>query len=195
MISKEHAIKHRVERSLLVDPEGSFQAVDLVAVLVDASMRYSERSLDRKVLQMLYNNPHQNAILILNKVDLVKKKTKLLEMSRVLTADSVNFRPVPRFEPVEIHLSKRQKAQLTEERFYRESDPNYKGKLSPEEKFWNDVETYQKMETALDRSVFIEKKSGWPKFKEIFMISALDGDGTAELKVSNLSNNLSQFGS
>ncbi|GAV02026.1 hypothetical protein RvY_12640 [Ramazzottius varieornatus] len=182
VISKEHAVKHHVERSLVVDPEGSFQAVDLVAVLVDASMRYSEHGLDRKILQMLYNNPHQNAILILNKVDLVRKKTKLLEMCRTLTSDSIDFRPFPRFEPVKIHLTKRQKAQLAEEKFFRETDPNFKPALSPEEMFWKDVETYQKMETGLDRQVFIDKKTGWPKFKEVFMISALDGDGTAELK-------------
>ena len=114
---------------------------------------------------------------------MVKKKTTLLEMSRTLTGDSMNFKPFPRFEPIEIHLSKGQKSQLFSERYFERNNPDRKKQLSPEEKFWVGVEKFNALETASERRVFMEAKKGWPKFKEVFMISALDGDGTGELKV------------
>ena len=183
VINKEHGGKHHLERALITDPEASVSSVDLLAVLVDASWRYSEHSIDPLILSILYKNPDKDAILILNKVDLVRKKAKLLEMSRTLTCDSVDFRPMPRFEPVEVHLSKAQKSQLFAERHFERNNPDRKKHLTPEEKFWADVEKFDAIETAMDRRAFVQQKKGWPKFKEVFMISALDGDGTNELKV------------
>jgi GTPase Era involved in 16S rRNA processing len=183
VINKEHGSKHHLERSLITDPEASVSAVDLLAVLVDSSRRFSEHGLDPLILSMLYKNPYVDAILVLNKVDLVRKKTKLLEMSRTLSCDSINFKSFPRFEPIEIHLSKGQKSQLFSERYYAQNNPDRKKQLTPEEKFWADVENFKNLESGSERKIFLEKKKGWPRFKDIFMISAIDGDGTGELKV------------
>lgn len=179
VINKEHGKKHHLERSLIVDPESSLQTVDLIAVLVDASQRYTEYGLDRQVLDMLYRNPYTETILILNKVDRIKKKSKLLEISRTLTSGIVDSKPVPRFEPITHHLTKAQKALLWQE----QQDGTRAAEIDPEVKFWEDVEAYARLTTVDERKMFVEKKTGWPKFKEVFMISALDGDGIGELKV------------
>ncbi|OQV16211.1 GTPase Era, mitochondrial [Hypsibius exemplaris] len=182
VIAKENGNKHHLERSLITDPEASVPSVDVLAVLVDASMRYSENGLDPLILSLLYKNPYKDAILLLNKVDLIKKKGKLLELSRTLTNNSIGFQSFPRHEPVETHLSKAQKNQLFSQRYYARNDPNYKPPLTPEEKFWADIEKFNALENSSERKVFLEKKRGWSKFKEVFMISALDGDGISELK-------------
>lgn len=179
VINKEHGAKHHLERSLVVDPENSLQTVDVIAVIVDASKKFSEYGMDQNILHMLYRSPYQDAVLILNKVDLIKKKSKLLEISRTMTCGVVDSQPVPRYEPIESHLTKAQKGLL-----WREQMERKKNAKDPEEMFWNEVDEYAKLEKYEDRRMLIARKKGWPRFKEVFMISALDGDGIEELKVS-----------
>lgn len=181
VIDAEHGKKHRLERSLVVDPENSLTSVDLIAVVVDASLRLSENGLDPLILSMLYRNPTLDSILILNKVDLVSKKAKLLEICKNLTCGVVADNPVPRYDNAEAFLSKQQKEELFTRKYYQKQDGS-----SAESKFWSGVEQYEKLKTNLDRKIFLQKKKGWPKFKDVFMISALSGDGTDALKVNSV---------
>ncbi|XP_055346645.1 GTPase Era, mitochondrial-like [Paramacrobiotus metropolitanus] len=178
IVNPKHAKKHHLERSLVTDPGASLLAVDVVAVIVDASQPYSERTLDPLILHMLYSNPYLECILILNKVDRIKKKSKLLEMANVLTCGVVDSVKVQRHEPVESYLSRAQKGQLKLER----ATGLRPAAADPEATFWDDVEAFGKMEWFEDKRRFVEERCGWPKFKEVFMISALDGDGIEELK-------------
>ncbi|XP_041348984.1 GTPase Era, mitochondrial-like [Gigantopelta aegis] len=77
--------KHHLEMTLVTDPERSLESADLIAVLHDISNTWTRNQLDPLVLQILHLYPQLPSILILNKVDLLKKKSLLLQITRNLT--------------------------------------------------------------------------------------------------------------
>uniref|UniRef100_A0A8B9H3S8 GTPase Era, mitochondrial n=1 Tax=Astyanax mexicanus TaxID=7994 RepID=A0A8B9H3S8_ASTMX len=82
--------KHHLEKSLLVDPLESLYEADLVVVLVDVSDKWTRTRLDFEVLKCLALNPQIPAVLVLNKVDLLKNKPLLLDITAGLTEGVVN---------------------------------------------------------------------------------------------------------
>uniref|UniRef100_A0AAR2JU18 GTPase Era, mitochondrial n=1 Tax=Pygocentrus nattereri TaxID=42514 RepID=A0AAR2JU18_PYGNA len=82
--------RHQLENSLLVDPLNSLREADLVVVLVDISDKWTRDRLDFEVLKCLTLNPHIPAVLVLNKVDLLKNKALLLDITAKLTEGVVN---------------------------------------------------------------------------------------------------------
>uniref|UniRef100_A0A8C2C4E7 GTPase Era, mitochondrial n=1 Tax=Cyprinus carpio TaxID=7962 RepID=A0A8C2C4E7_CYPCA len=88
------AKRHHLEVSLLVDPFDSIKEADLVVVLVDVSDKWTRNKLDYEVLKCLALNPDVPAILVLNKVDLLKNKTLLLDITAQLTEGVVNGKKI-----------------------------------------------------------------------------------------------------
>ncbi|MGH0142563.1 UNVERIFIED_CONTAM: hypothetical protein FKN15_014830 [Acipenser sinensis] len=81
--------RHQLEKSLLLDPWSSVQEADLVLVLVDVSDQWTRKKLGLEVLQCLSRAPDIPAVLVLNKVDLLKNKTLLLDITAELTEGTV----------------------------------------------------------------------------------------------------------
>uniref|UniRef100_A0A670KDH2 GTPase Era, mitochondrial n=1 Tax=Podarcis muralis TaxID=64176 RepID=A0A670KDH2_PODMU len=82
--------KHQLEKTLLYDPCKSLKNADLVLVLVDVSDHYTRNCLHPEVLKCLARFPDLPSILVLNKVDLLKKKFLLLYLVTELTEGVVN---------------------------------------------------------------------------------------------------------
>uniref|UniRef100_A0A452IW91 Era-type G domain-containing protein n=1 Tax=Gopherus agassizii TaxID=38772 RepID=A0A452IW91_9SAUR len=81
---------HNLEKSLIRDPWDSMKHADLVLVLVDVSERWTQNRLSPQVLQCLSQFPQIPSILVMNKVDLLKRKALLLDLVTELTEGVVN---------------------------------------------------------------------------------------------------------
>lgn len=90
IISPVKQKRHRLELSLLEDPWKSMESADLVVVLVDVSDKWTRSQLSPQVLQCLTRFSQVPSILVLNKVDCLKQKSVLLELTAALTEGVVN---------------------------------------------------------------------------------------------------------
>ena len=68
-------------------PANCLEEVDLVAVLTDASNKYQKLRIHHEIVNLLQAHPDLRTILILNKIDEIRHKVKLLHYSAVLTSD------------------------------------------------------------------------------------------------------------
>uniref|UniRef100_A0A8C5KJX3 GTPase Era, mitochondrial n=1 Tax=Jaculus jaculus TaxID=51337 RepID=A0A8C5KJX3_JACJA len=82
--------RHHLELPLLEDPWKSMKSADLVVVLVDVSDKWTRGRLSPQVLQCLTQFSQVPSILVLNKVDCLKQKSVLLELTAALTEGVVN---------------------------------------------------------------------------------------------------------
>ncbi|XP_049855488.1 GTPase Era, mitochondrial-like [Schistocerca gregaria] len=129
--------RFNLEESFLQDSELALMEADLLGVIHDVSNRWTSGSLDAKVLRLLELYPEKSSFLVLNKVDLLKNKRKLLELVNVLTDQ--NLRKETR----------------------------------------NPKKTEQLSEAKVKD--IVKEKSGWGNFSEVFIVSALSGDGVDKI--------------
>ncbi|XP_072495909.1 GTPase Era, mitochondrial [Notamacropus eugenii] len=85
LISPAKRKRHNLELSLLKDPWKSMEDADLVVVLVDVSDKWTRGQLNHQVLKCLSQFPQVPSILVMNKVDCLKQKAVLLELTAALT--------------------------------------------------------------------------------------------------------------
>uniref|UniRef100_A0A4X1TUP5 GTPase Era, mitochondrial n=1 Tax=Sus scrofa TaxID=9823 RepID=A0A4X1TUP5_PIG len=90
LISPAKQKRHHLEPSLLEDPWKSMESADLVVVLVDVSDQWTRNQLSPQVLQCLTQFSQVPSILVMNKVDRLKQKSVLLELTAALTEGVVN---------------------------------------------------------------------------------------------------------
>ncbi|XP_047614121.1 GTPase Era, mitochondrial isoform X2 [Phacochoerus africanus] len=150
LISPAKQKRHHLEPSLLEDPWKSMESADLVVVLVDVSDQWTRNQLSPQVLQCLTQFSQVPSILVMNKVDRLKQKSVLLELTAALTEGVVDGK----------QLTVRQA--LRSQRDARRPGPAAKGP---------DTE-----------SVGDPRRTGWPHFQEIFMLSALSQEDVKILK-------------
>uniref|UniRef100_A0A915J8W4 G domain-containing protein n=1 Tax=Romanomermis culicivorax TaxID=13658 RepID=A0A915J8W4_ROMCU len=79
-----------VENSLVTDPENALQQARMILVLHDPSDNYNRNRLEYRVQYLLYKYRHLPSILVLNKIDLLKNQTFILELITKLTLGRVN---------------------------------------------------------------------------------------------------------
>ncbi|XP_037664896.1 GTPase Era, mitochondrial [Choloepus didactylus] len=90
LISPRKQKRHHLELSLLEDPWKSMESADLVVVLVDVSDKWTRKQLSPQVIQCLTQFSQVPSILVMNKVDCLKQKSVLLELTAALTEGVVN---------------------------------------------------------------------------------------------------------
>ncbi|XP_059525325.1 GTPase Era, mitochondrial isoform X1 [Myotis daubentonii] len=90
LISPVKKKRHNLDLSLLEDPWKSMESADLVIVLVDVSDKWTRNQLSPQVLQCLTQFSQVPSILVMNKVDCLKQKSVLLELTAALTEGVVN---------------------------------------------------------------------------------------------------------
>ncbi|XP_073421607.1 GTPase Era, mitochondrial isoform X2 [Dendrobates tinctorius] len=172
MVNSVRADRHKLEKTFQEDPWTSVKVADLVLVLVDVSDKWMRRSLHPEVLKCLYKNSHVPSILVLNKVDLVKQKNTLLEVTHKLTEGLVKGRKAV------IKSSKKTSD--------RSAQPDPHIRKEPGEQPGGHKEL-----SSLDSNVGGEQefasrnlkdRTGWSQFQEVFMLSALEGGEVETLK-------------
>ncbi|XP_006891030.1 PREDICTED: GTPase Era, mitochondrial [Elephantulus edwardii] len=90
LIGPKKQKRHHLELSLLEDPWTSMKSADLAVVLVDVSDKWTRKELSPHVLQCLTQFSQVPSILVMNKVDCLKQKSVLLELTAALTEGVVN---------------------------------------------------------------------------------------------------------
>lgn len=135
LVSLNESEKHRLENSFLTDCEEAIKEADIIGVIHDVSNTFTRHRLSSKVLRLLHQYSQKRSFLILNKVDAMKRKRDLLELTDRLTSGQVDTNV--------------DRGSLTQSQF-------------------------QEM---------ISKEIGWPRFENIFMVSALNGDGVGDIKL------------
>uniref|UniRef100_A0A671RJJ9 GTPase Era, mitochondrial n=1 Tax=Sinocyclocheilus anshuiensis TaxID=1608454 RepID=A0A671RJJ9_9TELE len=160
------AKRHHLEESLLVDPFESIKEADLVVVLVDMSDKWTRNKLDYEVLKCLALNPDIPAILVLNKVDLLKNKTLLLDITAQLTEGVVNGKKI-RIRGAEKPLEK-----LAAKRHSRHAE-------EPQSESMKDGLSQEGQDK--DRLKALKSHRGWPLFKDVFMLSSIDREDVETL--------------
>ncbi|XP_045476313.1 GTPase Era, mitochondrial [Harmonia axyridis] len=132
VVSLKEWKKFDLNRSFVRDGINSMYQANIVGVVHDVSNPWTRERIDIKLLHMLEELKKRPSFLVLNKIDKVKQKRKLLELTRKLT------------------------------------DNRLEGKLSEEN-----------LEASEDD---VDVIKGWPYFKEIFMLSSLEGNGVEDLR-------------
>ncbi|KAM7374742.1 hypothetical protein PAMP_007383 [Pampus punctatissimus] len=156
--------RHQLEKSLLIDPWNTVKEADLLVVMVDVADRWVCHQLDFEVLKCLAQHPHIPAILVLNKVDLVKAKDRLLDITAELTCGMVNGRKL-RIRPVI-------KPPWAERRSERDSELSLEEDESAES---NSLLNKEQLKT-------LKSQQGWAHFKDVFMLSSVDREDVETLK-------------
>ncbi|NXV80575.1 ERAL1 GTPase, partial [Atlantisia rogersi] len=192
------AKRHRLDEAMLMDPWDSMELADLVLVLVDVSDHWTRNSLSREVLQCLSQFPQIPSVLVLNKVDLLKKKFILLELVTELTEGIVNGKKL-QVRSVFNHNSSSSAKSLQE--ISQASPPENRAPGSrclqetasaPEgshldincdvRAFESGVVTEEPQELKCCEPSDTKNRKGWPGFREIFMLAAVHGEEVDTLK-------------
>uniref|UniRef100_A0A3Q3WCW7 GTPase Era, mitochondrial n=1 Tax=Mola mola TaxID=94237 RepID=A0A3Q3WCW7_MOLML len=162
-------VRHQLEKSLLVDPWNTVKEADLVVVVVDVADRWACNTLDFEVLKCLAQHPHIPAVLVLNKVDCVAAKDRLLDITAVLTCGVVNGHRV-RVRPVIKPPWAEKMPDKHSELSHDEDSAGSEGGTEP-----NSVLSNEQLKA-------LRGQQGWPHFKDVFMLSSVDREDVDTLK-------------
>ncbi|XP_059829663.1 GTPase Era, mitochondrial isoform X3 [Hypanus sabinus] len=206
LISPMKMKRHNLEKSLLVDPWHSVKAADLVLVLVDVSDHWTRNKLHTEVLRCLTQNPQIPAVLALNKVDLLKSKGLLLDLTIKLTEGIVNNKKLkvkPRYNSLPQPVGKERTGEadgMPDKQARNQSStldvskethsPHSQGDVHRLEISSDSVSDISQPETAQQQasapphstSESWKNRQGWPHFKEVFMLSAVNGEEVDTLR-------------
>lgn len=157
VVDLDHSRKHSLEATMVVGPEHSLTNADVVGVMVDASDHWRRDKIDSNILKLLCFHRDKHSFLILNKVDTLRSKRQLLESIHSLTDGIVDGYPT-----------------------YRKKQRKRK-ELDVEELF---ARAMAAKERELDKGTCFPESSsgGWPHFKRVFIISALNDDGVKDIR-------------
>ncbi|KAL7630526.1 UNVERIFIED_CONTAM: hypothetical protein RMT77_019283 [Armadillidium vulgare] len=203
IVTPEEIKKHDLRTSLIIDPEKSLEQSDLIVVMHDVSNSYTHKALHPRVLRILFLYPTIPSVLALNKVDIIKKKNVLLEITNNLTDGVVEDTKIKVTSEAEItdeeladtlihsEISKntsKSSINMNAPPESRNQDNDAKTSLtdfeeeSSRELSLDDVMSGKIKPTEKEVQELIKGRKGWPNFQEVFMMSALDGTGVEELQ-------------
>ncbi|XP_025903707.1 GTPase Era, mitochondrial [Nothoprocta perdicaria] len=188
------AKRHKLNESMLKDPWESMKHADIVLVLVDVSDHWTRNCLSQEVLKCLSQFPQIPSVLVLNKVDLVKKKFILLDLVAELTEGIVNGQKLKmRYNPEHNSRSssktpKISQVSLSEIRAY-ESHSLQEAEKVPEDcsldsssDMGSSLVSDKEQDPKPCEHKHLKNMKGWPGFQEIFMLAALHGEEVDTLK-------------
>ncbi|NXS14629.1 ERAL1 GTPase, partial [Neodrepanis coruscans] len=186
------AKRHNLEEAMLTDPWESMKHADLVLVLVDVSDHWTRNALSKEVLKCLSRFPHIPSVLVLNKVDILKKKFLLLEIVTDLTEGIVNGKKLDVKSAFKSDSSSSKKSPLQST---QASPPESKAPKSPCQQEGSGLDKSSDVKGAKSSPVTEEAQGpkhygpkelrdmkGWPHFQEIFMLAAVHGEEVDTLK-------------
>ncbi|XP_002124408.4 GTPase Era, mitochondrial-like [Ciona intestinalis] len=154
-------------------PSSCFAESDLCMVVVDLSMKRTTNGfLDPEVLVELIKHQHIPSILVINKIDKVKKRSRIYPLIPQLTGGFVNgvdCRPQSnkiQAKPIELPPVKAEVIQAIDRVEELASTKDFQFLYRNEEKMLRQMRSCR----------------GWPYFKDVFVISALRGWETDRLR-------------
>ncbi|KAM4648675.1 GTPase Era, mitochondrial isoform 5-T5 [Amazona ochrocephala] len=189
-VTSSWAGRHKLDEAMLTDPWDSMKHADLVLVLVDVSDHWTRNSLSKEVLKCLSEFPQVPSVLVLNKVDLLKKKFLLLELVNELTEGTVNGKKLEvraAFEqnssssagsPLQITQASPSENRAPKQARGGSGMENHSDVKASE----SSVVTGEPQGPTQNGPKDVKDRKGWPCFQEIFMLAALHGEEVDTLK-------------
>ena len=184
IVTPKKVKQHHLERSLLSDPHSSLFDADVIAVVVDVSTPWGRQELDKEILKALMLHHDKKSVLILNKIDALPSKQSLLTTTRILTEGIVGGQKHSKVKresvaksSATIMLDKILKTEIkSSEDDHKVPSITLEQPSEEKQKFHN----YYSQLRRLNRTV--QGRRGYDQFAEVFMVSAKEGDGVAELR-------------
>ncbi|KAJ8959738.1 hypothetical protein NQ314_006162 [Rhamnusium bicolor] len=130
LISDKEQKRYNLEKTFIRDTKNVLKLADIIGVIHDVTNYWTRERLDIKIIKLLEMHKEKPSFLVFNKVDALKSKRKLLDLTRQVTDNCIDGKPIPN------------------------------GKAIKKD----------------------NQDKGWPYFQEIFMVSALTGDGLSDVK-------------
>ena len=84
IISYEEGHRLNMDRAHIRGPRRVVGSVDMLAIITDVASKNSRNFIDENILQIMNNNPETPAVLILNKIDLLKRKEDIIPIACML---------------------------------------------------------------------------------------------------------------
>ncbi|KAG7483757.1 hypothetical protein MATL_G00041650 [Megalops atlanticus] len=179
--------RHQLERSLLLDPWNSVQEADLVLVLVDVSDKWACTKLSFEVLKCLAQNPNIPAVLVLNKVDLLKTKSRLLDVTMELTEGVVKGKKIQVRSAVKPGRGGQDRQVAVAKPDGRPQECGVsalEGRDSDSPASLPEAPVGNSVQRVLSRQELrtLRARRGWPHFQDVFMLSAVEAEEVEALK-------------
>uniref|UniRef100_A0A8D8S1Z2 GTPase Era, mitochondrial n=1 Tax=Cacopsylla melanoneura TaxID=428564 RepID=A0A8D8S1Z2_9HEMI len=89
LVSEQEKQRYHLEKEFVEGGKKAVAEADSILVIHDASNNYTRYTLDEKIMTILNSFPDKDTVLVINKVDAIKKKRFLLDMARLLTNDTL----------------------------------------------------------------------------------------------------------
>ncbi|CAH1401502.1 unnamed protein product [Nezara viridula] len=89
LVSLNESERYKLGKSFISGGEDAILEADIIGVIHDVSNSGSRSSLDPKVLRLLNIYQDKESLLVLNKIDTLKSKNQLLELSKKLTGEKM----------------------------------------------------------------------------------------------------------
>ncbi|GFT46662.1 GTPase Era, mitochondrial [Nephila pilipes] len=89
-VEPELTHKHHLEPSFVMDPLKSIREADIIAVVVDISNKWTNNKISKNIINVLEEFREKKSILLLNKIDAMKSKSRLLSLTKILTGGVMN---------------------------------------------------------------------------------------------------------
>ncbi|OCT88765.1 GTPase Era, mitochondrial [Xenopus laevis] len=184
MVTASKVKRHNLEKSLLHDPWQSMESADLVLVLLDVSDHWTRCSLNFEVLKCLSQYQNIPSILVMNKVDLIKQKGILLDLTNQLTEGIVNGKKIVIKSLAKASQNRDAKANVASSpstQIQDDTGPLKESNLvteSPQVTGDSAASISERNQDFRD----LKGKKGWPHFQDVFMLSAVNGDEVQTLK-------------
>lgn len=161
LVTRKHCRKHGLEPTFISDPLTGAEMADVIAVITDVSNVRERERLNAGIIKLLDRYRMNESILILNKIDKINEKRKLLDITTRLTCGMVGGVSSILNKKTPIPDSKRGLEKLfdrTEER----------------------LKDFEPKEIIEEENT--EERVGWNRFSHVFMTSALTGDGVEDVR-------------
>lgn len=157
LVTQREIKKHNLGQSFKSAYRHAIQNTDMIAVVHDVSNVWTRKTLHPTVMDSLKAYPQKPSVLILNKIDALKSKRITLELIRILTNDT---------------LSSGKK---------RTKNSAKKPQL---EELDNEPKESKEEPAAVEFGNLHENVGSWSNFSDVFLISAITGNGLNEVNVS-----------
>lgn len=181
LVTREHCAKHNLAHTFVTSPKRSVKAADLIMCVVDASNPRDQKKLCPGIVQKL-SQANKPSILILNKVDCIKKKRRLFDIAYQLTDGKIEGRQTVEAKPLTLPADSGPKIppEVLAEKRVRE-----KGYILELPKVKESDSKFPGLEDIADENQEEQEEEvpiSWPHFSRVFMVSALTGEGVDDVK-------------
>ncbi|XP_028145382.1 GTPase Era, mitochondrial isoform X1 [Diabrotica virgifera virgifera] len=94
LVNDREQKKFNLQKTFIRDYKTVSRDADIIGVIHDVSNIWTRERLDIKIIKLLETQKTKPSFLVLNKIDVLKSKRKLLDLTRNLTENSLGGKPI-----------------------------------------------------------------------------------------------------